>query len=120
MLAGASRFHILILVALMLVAAIQPVSAMRGRCTLQVDGKSYINGPCDIDMQQGGSFQISPVIKRGTYFATVQIDKDAGNAMGFWNGVNAESHAHDELGTLVRQGACWVNSRAKVCATAGR
>ena len=46
----------------------------------------------------------------------IGIDKEAGNATGFWNGPDAESHAHEQLGTLTRQGACWVNERAKICA----
>ena len=55
---------------------------------------------------------------RPMYFATVQLNKDAGTAAGFWNGKEAESHAHDDLGTLTRKGACWSNSRAAVCAAA--
>ncbi len=46
----------------------------------------------------------------------VSIDKDTGTGDGWWNGVDADSHAHDPLGKLTRQGACWVNARAKVCA----
>ncbi len=95
------------------------VSAAPGKCLLQVDGHTYLNGPCEIDMQGGGDFMVStPRTVRPMYFATVQLNKDAGTAAGFWNGKEAESHAHDDLGTLTRKGACWSNSRAAVCAAA--
>lgn len=52
------------------------------------------------------------------YFASVQVHKLSGTAVGFWNGKEAESHAHDGLGTLTRKVACWTNTRAAVCAYA--
>ncbi|MFT4122021.1 hypothetical protein [Bradyrhizobium sp.] len=86
--------------------------AAGGECLLEVNGHVYIDGVCDIRLEGGGSFTI--LTRR--YFAMVQIDTDAGSANGYWNGDAGGSHAHSPLGTLARQGACWVNREAKVCA----
>ena len=97
-----------------------------GKCLLQVDGRIYLNGPCKIDMQGGGDFMISAAqnVTAGyfasVHFASVHLDKVTGTAIGFWNGRQAESHAHDDLGTLRRKGACWSNSRATVCAATSK
>jgi len=91
--------------------------AAMGRCTLQVDGRTYLNGSCSIDVDAGGSFSIGAA--NNGWFAFVSVDSDhPGTALGYWNGIEAESHAHDNLGVLTKQGACWTNSRAKVCAYA--
>ena len=68
-----------------------------------------------MSVEKGGDFTVgTDGVKAGKYFAMVSIvkvtgDKDAGTADG-------GTHAHDPLGTLKCQGACWVNERAKVCA----
>lgn len=96
-----------------------PVFAFTGQCILQVDGTTYINRPCNIKIYNGGSFSIGQSDdgrRRDRYFAMVEIDPSAGTAVGYWNGVDGESHAGDNLGNLIRQGACWVNNRARVCA----
>lgn len=84
-----------------------------GRCLLVVDGTKYINGRCEIEMDKGGSFQIYEKGKRG-YFAYVNLTDDG--AEGWWNEERTATHAHSSLGTLTRNGACWENDRAKVCA----
>ncbi len=84
-----------------------------GRCLLQVDGKKYISGACRIDIQKGGSFQIYDLKKHG-YFA--YVDVDGNTAEGYWNEDPMATHAQSPLGTLARDGACWQNERAKVCA----
>src|SRR4051794_17621738 len=91
--------------------------AFPGECLLVVNGRSYLNGTCNITMEADGSFSIGTGERhRSRHFAMVQIDSSDGRARGYWNGVAAASHAHDDLGTLVRQGGCWVNKVAKVCA----
>ena len=91
-------------------------AAFYGRCTLIVDGRTFLNGRCNIDMQPDGSFSIGVAeTNPSRYFAYVNLQSD-GTALGSWNGVDAESHAGESLGTLTRKGACWFNSRAKVCA----
>ncbi|MDE4914779.1 hypothetical protein [Methylobacterium sp. 092160098-2] len=86
-----------------------------GECLISVGGRAYLDGPCSITLYPGGGFQASGR-GRHPYFATLDIDSDSGGAQAFWNGVDAESHAHDRLGTVVRQGGCWVNADARVCA----
>lgn len=89
-----------------------PAFAASGECLLEVKGRVYIDGACDIRLERGGSFTISD----RQYFATVLIDTDQGEASGHWNETPGAGHAHTRLGTLARQGACWVNRDAKVCA----
>lgn len=105
-------------VAAALLAGTGAASARMGGCTLQVDGRTYLDGPCNIDVQDGGSFSIGTGrTDRSRFFAYVALDPD-GTAQGHWNGTGGGSHAHDGLGQLRRQGACWVNGRARVCARA--
>lgn len=94
--------------------------AAAGKCILRVDGKTYLNGACDISLIGGGSFIVSTMPNiNPSYFAYVNLDSTTpGSATGSWNGKEAESHAHDTLGTLTRKGACWSNARATVCAVA--
>ncbi|MEO7063874.1 MAG: hypothetical protein ABI082_08925, partial [Dokdonella sp.] len=51
-----------------------------------------------------------------TYFATVTIQRN-GAGEGFWNEETGASHAHTPLGALHRNGWCWENETAKVCAS---
>ena len=84
-----------------------------GRCRLVVDGKTYITGACRIEIENGGSFQIYDLKKFG-YFAYVNVSGNT--AEGYWNEERGANHAHSPLGTLTRDGACWKNDRAKICA----
>ena len=100
--------------ALPALGAMSSAQAFPGKCRLTVDGKTYLNGICKIDMSSDGSFSIAGLDRR--YFAYVSVNKADGRAIGYWNGVDAESHAHDNLGYLVRKGGCWSNDRAAICA----
>ena len=105
----------LITALVVLLSAISAAHAFKGECVLQVKGVSYLDGPCDISMQKGGDFQVS-TIKGRSYFAYVFPEGD-GTATASWNGtIPGANHAHTNLGTLTRQGGCWVNDEAKVCA----
>jgi hypothetical protein len=97
-----------------------------GKCQLTVDGHAYINGRCKIRMYKWpapaiyhglygpGSFDIVS----GKHMATVVVGAGAGIATGSWNGPEGASDVtQDDLGNLVHQGECWVNDRAKVCAS---
>ena len=88
---------------------------VKGECLISVKGRTYLDGPCPILLQPGGSFQAGNG-RGGTYFATVDVDGATGTARANWNGRNAESHAHDPLGTMKRDAGCWSNASAKVCA----
>ncbi len=93
------------------VAVADPEPKAFSRCRLEVRGQRYINGPCTGSMEPDGSFQVyTPA-----YFAMIQAEKP-GVAFGFWNEEAYASHAHSDLGKLIREGACWTNSQASVCA----
>ena len=87
-------------------------------CRLVVDGKTYVDGPCNYhphvyEHGSDGSFDITSL--SNGMFAYVLRNAD-GSADGWWPGPNGATHAHTSLGTLRRDGACWENSHASVCA----
>jgi len=91
-----------------------PAAARPAQCYLHIGNVVYIDGPCDFDNFGGdGSFQISAY--DGSYFAVVSI-VGRGRAEGWWNGSTGGTHAHEALGGLVRNDACWSNGFAVVCA----
>jgi hypothetical protein len=113
---------------LVLAAGGTPAQAARRKadCLLIVNGRAYINGPCNYDPGTGGSFELGNyvVIHQGEdmahtrgrgYFAQVDANAD-GTAEGFWNEDDGAGHAQSRLGTLHRAGACWQNEHAKICA----
>src|SRR4051794_6236560 len=105
------------LIAAAMILSVGAAHASPGDCFLRVSSRTYLNGPCNIILSPGGSFSIGAgEHKRSRYFASVEVDPNQGKARGFWNGVEAAGHAQEELGTLVRQGGCWTNAGAKVCA----
>jgi hypothetical protein len=107
-------------IAMILLGFAVTASAEPGKCVLRVDGHNYINGPCDINLERGGDFQITSLGNAYPYyFAYVYLEGSSpGHATGAWNDKDGESHAGDDLGTLTRKGACWSNTRAKICAVA--
>lgn len=82
------------------------------RCELVVAGKTHGEGDCRFYPDPGGSFQVH--FPSGI-FADVRVE-GAGKAIGYWTGPLPASHAHDDLGRLTRDGACWVNDNVRVCA----
>jgi hypothetical protein len=95
---------------------IASAATVRGRCLLEVRGKTYLDGICNIDRSEDGSFSIGTGDGRASKFFAYVNKNDDGTADGYWNGIHAYSHADDNLGTLKQQGACWVNAAARVCA----
>ena len=88
------------------------------KCLLEVDGRKYISGLCDVSIiDSAGSFVVTER-SRAPYFAYVIIDPDDKTpADGSWNRVRGADHAHAPLGSRVlrfREG-CWSNESAKVC-----
>jgi hypothetical protein len=82
-------------------------------CTLIVDGKQFINGPCEFSPLGDGSFKIL----KGPWFAFVNLQSDQkDHADGAWNENPHSNHAESPLGVLVHRGECWSNERATVCA----
>jgi len=102
----------------LLLSGVTASEAFTGDCLLDVDGQTYLDGPCNIEMDRDGSFSIGAAEStRSEYFAFVDLDPDTkGVAAARWNGVGATSHADESLGNLFRHQGCWINDRAKVCA----
>lgn len=82
-----------------------------GDCLLEIRGVSYISGKCKYRLESDGSFQIFDL--SGDYFA--MMDRNGSFGVGYWNQYPKSTHAQTELGSLKRQGACWVNQTAKIC-----
>ena len=94
-----------------------PSLSAEGRCLIAVDGGTQLNGRCNIEIRADGSFTVGVGDKsRSKYFAYVDLDGGTDLAHGYWNGIEAESHAHEDLGMLKKNGACWQNARARICA----
>ena len=91
--------------------------AAEGRCLIMIKGHAYLKSDCNITIEKGGSFKVGVGEKsRSKYFAYVALDPEPGKARGYWNGVEADDHAHEDIGPLKRKGACWSNASARVCA----
>lgn len=82
-----------------------------GRCQVEVGGVAYISGPCEIQMQRGGSFQVWTVGRTGASASVVRQDA---YGIGSWQA--APGQAAVNVGTLQRRGACWFNTNAQICA----
>ena len=101
----------------LVIATATSVRADEGRCLIAVDGRTFLKGRCNIQIRPGGSFTVGVSDQsRSEYFAYVALDGGPDAAVGYWNGTEAESHASEHLGQLKRKGACWSNSRARICA----
>jgi hypothetical protein len=72
-------------------------------------GEPCIFTPTDAE----GSFTVS--FDEDKYFAYVVWGAD-GEADGFWNSEPFADKAQTPLGVLLRDGACWQNAMARVCA----
>ena len=109
--------RILILLAVLGVST-GPASAhsRHGQCLLQVGGKTFLKGLCEVTINDNrGSFAIGVgEFHRSKFFAYVNMEDDG--AHGAWNGTPDSNHADTDLGKLKRDGACWVNATARVCA----
>lgn len=94
--------------------AIAQAPSKRAECLLFVEGREIIRGTCMFwPSGRDGSFQIMSL--NGSSFAQVDVDRP-GVAQGYWNGGNYQGRAHDHLGTLTRNEACWTSETASVCA----
>ena len=111
------------MVPLMVLAANSGAQAFPAKCLLQVDGKNYLNGQCNVDADSDGSFSIGTGESQGPnagspYFAYVNVvPGNSDNAEAWWNETPRSTHANSSLGTVKRSNdnACWINARAKIC-----
>jgi hypothetical protein len=109
--------RILILLAILGVSTGSAAAHSRpGQCLLQVRGKTFLKGSCEVTINDDrGSFAIGVgESRRAKYFAYVNMEDDG--AHGYWNETPDSNHADTDLGKLKRDGACWVNKTARVCA----
>jgi hypothetical protein len=97
-----------------------PALAEPGRCLIEVDGEPYLLGECNVDWDPDGGATIGGGSSkvRSPYFALLSIPPGSagGPALASWNATPGTTHAHTDLGEMKRQGACWMNERAKLCA----
>lgn len=80
-------------------------------CLLTVNGKTYLSGTCKYDADADGSFRLFGK----QYFTYLNVFEN-GTAEASWNADPKSTHAQAPLGELKRQGACWVNTKVKLCA----
>ena len=100
---------------LCITASALPVVAEPAVCVLEVGGQSYIDGPCSFELLSRGDGSFKIMDNAADYFAYVYIEGD-GVATAHWNEIAGVNRAHTPLGTLQRDGACWVGDAVRVCA----
>lgn len=83
-------------------------------CLLVVEGRSYTDGACEYEEDADGSFRFFDVTNP-RMFVYINTNGD-GTALGYWPGPAGGTHAHDNLGVLKRDGACWKNAQVNACA----
>lgn len=87
------------------------------QCLIRVDGKTYVNKPCNVERDADGSLRVNvgadPTIKA---FAYIYPDSGSKTADGYWNGGAGFNRAQDPLGILNFINGCWENTRFKICA----
>ncbi|WP_267554137.1 hypothetical protein [Rhizobium rhizogenes] len=103
------------IVAIAFLAISSTAHAAQVICFLEVDGQIYLQGRCTYVPDPNGSFSIETDDPGGKYFAYLATSAP-NEATGFWNGTAGGTHAHEDLGKLHRNGGCWVNDTAKICA----
>jgi hypothetical protein len=98
-------------VATCVVTASVAIAAQRqALCKFVVEGKTYINGPCNFEVDPDGSFRIWDDAH------TVYVNVNGNTAEASWNKNPKSFHADSPLGTLTRNGACWDNATTQICA----
>jgi hypothetical protein len=102
--------------------ASDPTSSISGDCYLKIDGKVYLDIKKDCPMVSlhdghGGLILNSDGENQTkTYFAYLTPNGD-GTAGASWNAEPGATHAQSLLSeNLKRDGACWFDSRVRICA----
>lgn len=86
-------------------------------CLLEVDKVRHVDGPCLVyPMGEGYTLNAWSHGKPDrSHFAVVVPDGD-GEADATWNADPDDSRAWDSLGAVRKEGDCWINDRARICA----
>ena len=85
-------------------------------CLFEVDGQKIMNGPCQFVSRPGGSFRIFTLRGSGLEYVAEVNRIGSAQAVGSWNGQQGEPIPGSSLGVLMPSGACWTNTRVRVCA----
>ena len=97
-----------------LLSALLPVGAAEARpadCLVVLEGRTYIDGQCDFQAENGGDF----TIRQGSRTAKVTVDPGSREGRAFFEDTsprNPQSLVWD----VRRQGACWVDGSSRICA----
>lgn len=89
---------------------------LRGYCVFKLQGRDLINGPCYYLMESDGSFRFANNQNMSDVWGMVNVDGQSG--MAHWNGGDGASHAHNDIGEVTRDGACWQNDVSRICVRA--
>jgi hypothetical protein len=99
-------------------SAAAPGSSRRN-CRLSVDAKVYVDGPCLVFPFGDGGYTLNAWSEgkpKDSHFAVVVANAD-GSAEASWNVDPDDDKAGDPLGTVRLRDDCWVNDRARICAS---
>lgn len=93
-----------------------PSSTTRG-CYLKVDGIVRVDGPCLVFPMGKDEYTLNTWTNgkpKNSHFAMVSANPD-GSGTATWNADPDDDRALDPLGTVQKDGDCWVNNRARIC-----
>jgi hypothetical protein len=111
----AMRAPVLLFVALAAGAIGAPATAAP-TCLLEVDSKRYLDGLCTVTEDGSGSWLIVRDRLSGQA-ATVKVNPIlSGRGDAVWAGPSGDGRLSEALGSVRREGSCWVNTRARICA----
>lgn len=102
---------------LLTMAGAQPAHAVAGRCMLQVRGRVLIDGPCQPDVDRQGGFSFDVKDANGAQ-VSVSIFPEGSRATGLITVVSWKETAYNDMGSLRRDGSCWVGPNVRACAAA--
>jgi hypothetical protein len=92
-------------------AAADPRGSL-GECLLQVGGKTYLDGVCEVAKSEDGGFQVF-----GKDYFAYASKLDGGKFNVSWNGAPESTHAQALLGEdFVEKNGCLSGVKGKVCA----
>lgn len=89
-----------------------PAAARPADCLVVMEGRSYIDGPCDFTAEAGGDFTVT----LGPRSAKVMVDPGSRDGRAFYEDATPASPQSWVIGDVRRDGACWRNRVGRVCA----
>ena len=85
-------------------------------CLIEVDSQRYLDGLCTVTEDGAGSWLIVRDRLSGQA-ATVKVNPIlSGRGDAAWTGPSGDGRLSEALGPVRREGSCWVNTRARICA----